>query len=40
MIESPNDGPLPVLIAGAVLLMLGTIALTVFITRLQDRRSS
>jgi ABC-type spermidine/putrescine transport system permease subunit II len=30
---------LPVLIAGAVLLMLGTIALTVFITRLQDRRS-
>ena len=31
---------LPVLIAGAVLLMLGTIALTVFITRLQDRRSN
>jgi spermidine/putrescine transport system permease protein len=30
---------LPVLIAGAVLLMLGTIALTVLITRLQDRRS-
>jgi spermidine/putrescine transport system permease protein len=30
---------LPVLISGAVLLMLGTIALTLFITRLQDRRS-
>ena len=34
-----TDRPL-VLIAGAVLLMLGTIALTVFITRLQDRRSN
>jgi spermidine/putrescine transport system permease protein len=30
---------LPVLIAGAVLLMLGTIALTLFITRLQNRRA-
>jgi spermidine/putrescine transport system permease protein len=30
---------LPILIAGAVLLMLGTIALTLFITRLQNRRA-
>jgi spermidine/putrescine transport system permease protein len=30
---------LPVLIAGAVLLMLGTVALTLLITRLQGRRA-
>ena len=30
---------LPVLIAGAVLLMLGTVALTLLITRLQARRA-